>query len=379
MRSEWITLPLGDVITLQRGFDLPSYMRSEGDIPIVTSSGITGTHSEAKAKAPGVVMGRYGTIGQIYYITRDYWPHNTALYVRDFKSNDPHFIYYLLQTLDFNAHNDKSSVPGLNRNHLHLIPVTIPAEIEEQRAIASVLGSLDDKIEANRRENETMEATARALFKSWFVDFDPVRAKMEGRQPAGMDAEIAALFPDSFEESALGLIPAGWRVAKLGEVAEFAYGKALKEDTRRIGTVPVYGSNGQVGWHDEALVKAPGIVIGRKGNPGVVTWVQNDFFPIDTTFFLVKTGLIDSLPYLYYYTEMMNLASLGADSAVPGLNRNMAYMSDIVVPNVSVLTAFDGFVIPIFEQMNMSESESHTLAETRNVLLPKLLSGDIKA
>ena len=126
------------------------------------------------------MTGRYGTLGKVFFIPEDFWPLNTTLYVRDFKGNDPRFIANFLSSLDFSAYSDKAAVPGLNRNHLHQAWVHVPP-LPEQRAIAHILGTLDDKIELNRRMNETLEEMARALFKSWFVDFDPVRAKMDGR------------------------------------------------------------------------------------------------------------------------------------------------------------------------------------------------------
>ena len=205
MAGEWREVPLGDVIELKRGYDLPSRDRRDGPFPIVSSSGVSGRHAEAKAKAPGVVIGRYGTLGEVHYITEDYWPLNTSLYIRDFKGNDPRFISYFLRSMDFSAYSDKAAVPGLNRNDLHTAEVRLPP-VAAQRAIAHVLGTLDDKIELNRRMNETLEAIARALFKSWFVDFDPVRAKSEGRDP-GLPPHLADLFPDSFEASDLGAIP----------------------------------------------------------------------------------------------------------------------------------------------------------------------------
>lgn len=173
--------------------------------------------------------------------------------------------------------------------------VSAPVDVSEQRAIVHVLGTLDAKIELNRRMNESLEEMARALFKSWFVDFDPVRAKMEGRwrrgqSLPGMSAELYDLFPDGMVSSELGEIPDGWEVKALGDLIELAYGKALKADNRRDGAIPVYGSNGQVGWHDEKLVSGPGIVVGRKGNPGIVIWVDSDFFPIDTTFYVLPKG-----------------------------------------------------------------------------------------
>ncbi|GIK76310.1 MAG: hypothetical protein BroJett021_52980 [Chloroflexota bacterium] len=123
------------------------------------------------------MTGRYGTLGEVFYLTEDFWPLNTTLYVQDFKGNYPLFIYYLLQGLDFSGYSDKSSVPGLNRNHLHTMQVCIPP-LPEQRAIAHILGTLDDKIELNRRMNATLEAITRAIFKSWFVDFDPVQRQL---------------------------------------------------------------------------------------------------------------------------------------------------------------------------------------------------------
>jgi type I restriction enzyme S subunit len=342
--NSWTKGNLGDFITLQRGFDLPEYERHSGKVPVVTSSGITDFHNEAKVKAPGVAMGRYGTLGAIYYIKEDFWPHNTTLYVRDFKGNDPRFFSYFLKTLNYQAHNDKSSVPGLNRNHLHLIPVCIPP-LPEQRAIADILSALDDKIALNRHMNQTLESTARAVFRQWFVESEEVE---------------------------------GWKVEKLGNICEFAYGKGLKEDERQEGSIPVYGSNGQIGWHNEYLVKGPGIVVGRKGNPGIVTWTQNDFFPIDTTFYIVPKASTLSLYWLYYTLISLNLPDLGADSAVPGLNRNIAYMSDVVYPPHDLMNKFDAFVIPNFDKIEANEKESRTLASLRDTLLPKLMRGVVR-
>ena len=218
MDDEWCETTLGHVIELKRGYDLPQRERMPGRVPVVSSSGLTDHHSEIKVRGPGVVTGRYGTLGQVFFIPNDFWPLNTTLYVRDFKGHDPQFISYFLRNLDFSAYSDKAAVPGLNRNHLHQEIVHIPTDVREQRAIAHILGTLDDKIELNRRRNETLEAMARALFKSWFVDFDPVRAKMEGRD-TGLPQHLADLFPDRLVESELGEIPEGWEVGTLDSVA----------------------------------------------------------------------------------------------------------------------------------------------------------------
>ncbi|MBI4609831.1 MAG: restriction endonuclease subunit S [Candidatus Rokubacteria bacterium] len=352
----------------------PDERRRPGSVPILGSFGITGWHNEAKARGPGVTVGRSGaSFGVVSYSPVDFWPLNTALYVVDFHGNDERFMYYFLKLFDFKAYNSGSAQPSLNRNFVHPVPVEVPP-LPEQRAIAHVLGTLDDKIELNRRMNETLEAMAWALFESWFVDFDPVRAKAEGRDP-GQPKEISDLFPDSFDDSELGEIPAGWRVESLGKLIELAYGKALKEENRRPGQIPVFGSNGQVGWHDEKLADGPGIIVGRKGNPGVITWAPSDFFAIDTTFYVVPKDAGQSLYFLFYALSTHDLASLGADSAVPGLNRNLAYMNLQMVPRPAVREGFDKQVQPIFEQRNRKDQESRTLAALRDTLLPKLISG----
>ena len=269
-----------------------------------------------------------------------------------------------------------ATMPNLNTSIMSAVPIALPP-LDEQEAIAAVLGALDDKIELNRRMNATLEAMARALFQSWFVDFDPVRAKLDGRQPAGLDPATAALFPATFEETSLGHVPHGWEVKTLGEVIELAYGKPLKAEDRKHGPVCVYGANGPVGWHDEKLVSGPGIVVGRKGNPGVVTWAHGDFYPIDTTFYVEPIGVCRSLYFFYYALLLHNLSNLSADSAVPGLNRNHAYMSKQVIPSQPVLTAFDSLIAPIFAAMHANEEQSRSLALARDTLLPKLLSGEL--
>ena len=199
----WQEASLGEVIELKRGYDLPQRKRIPGSVPLVSSSGVTYYHTEAKVRGPGVVTGRYGTLGEVFFVSSDFWPLNTTLYVRDFKGNDPRFISYFLRGLDFSAYSDKAAVPGLNRNHLHQAAVRYPADITEQRAIAHILGTLDDKIELNRRMNQTLEEMARAIFQDWFVDFGPVRAKLEGRE-SYLPPELWDLFPDRLVDSELG-------------------------------------------------------------------------------------------------------------------------------------------------------------------------------
>jgi len=378
MSSEWIDTTIGDQIQLQRGVDITKRDFKQGTIPVVSSGGIGGFHNTFTGVAPGVILGRKGLVGSVYYLPTDYWAHDTTLWVKDFKGNHPKYVYYFfrsiaatLRDLDVGSAN-----PTLNRNHVHPIE-TRWAPIDEQKAIAQILGTLDDKIELNRKTNETLEAMAKALFKSWFVDFDPVRAKAEGC-PTGLPAEISDLFPDSFEDSELGEIPSGWQVSSLGEVIELAYGKPLKEEQRKGGVYPVFGSNGVVGSHDEYLVEAPGIVVERKGNPGTVEWSGKNFYPIDTTFFVVNKEAGLGMRFLFYCLRNQNLADLSADSAVPGLNRNHAYMNNQLLPPIEVASAFERHLEFIFKRKEFLADEINALGETRDALLPKLISGEIR-
>ena len=294
---------------------------------------------------------------------------------------DTGFIYWFLAQdhivdyLHSVAENSTSAYPSIKPSDIQRLTVSLPP-LKEQRNIARVLNSLDDKIELNRRMNETLEAMARALFKSWFVDFDPVRAKIEGRD-TGLPKHLADLFPDRFVDSEMGEIPAGWKVKMLEELLELAYGKALKADDRKKGAIPVYGSNGQIGWHDKKLVSGPGIIVGRKGNPGVVKYSQNDFFPIDTAFYVVPRDRNLRMIFLFFALANQNLPSVSADSAVPGLNRNLAYMNSQLVPDKMIMEQFSNFASTIFLYRHQLEQEAFTLASLRDQLLPKLISGEL--
>ncbi len=292
------------------------------------------------------------------------------------------FIYYLLKA---NTEYLKTNASGttfgeLSGQVLKKLIFSNPP-LPEQRAIAYILGTLDDKIETNRKMSRVLEEMARALFKAWFVDFEPVRAKCMGDRsvaPTAWPQHILDLFPDRLVDSELGEIPEGWEVVTLGELMELAYGKALKDADRKPGRIPVYGSNGVIGWHSEPLTGGPGIIVGRKGNPGTVTWAATDFFAIDTTFYVVPKSESISLYLLFYALRQHNLPSLSADSAVPGLNRNFVYANKQLLPPSKVIEAFDNIIKPTFDRIHQNETESRTLAALRDALLPKLIRGEIR-
>jgi len=369
---------VGQFCPFSYGKGLPERLRnSSGAVPVYGSNGIVGWHDTPLTQGPTVIVGRKGTVGAVHLSLTACWPIDTTFFVEFADAREARFAYYLLGTLSLEQMNSDSAVPGLNRDAAHARGVRIP-DAAHRAAIACILGALDDKIDLNKRMNETLEATARAIFKSWFVDYDPVHVKAAGKQPSGLAPHIADLFPDDLEGSELREIPKGWEIASVSDICEFAYGKSLEASTRNPGEVPVMGSNGQVGWHDVPLVAGPGIVVGRKGNPGVVTWVNGSFYPIDTTFYIVPRLTWVPLSYLYYVLMGLDLPHLSADSAVPGLNRNIAYMSRLLLPSRKILEVFDRHFQLIMNRAYQNEQENRTLTALRDVLLPKLISGELR-
>jgi len=303
-------------------------------------------------------------------------------------------------------------------------------DIEDK--IAKIGGKLDDKIVLNRQTNQTLEQIAQAIFKSWFVDFEPVKAKAIVKQKGGnsLAQSLAAqacicgaisleqlqnlqhdypkledqlhplitqhfpdefgldywspetlqttadLFPNALVESELGEVPEGWGTQTVEGVIELAYGKALKKTARIDGDYPVYGSGGLTGTHNKALVEGAGIVVGRKGTVGSLYWEDKAFYPIDTVFYVkCKRGM--TLPFAYYLMQGLGLSDMNTDAAVPGLNRNNVYRLEIPKYPLELVEAYTNIVKGLRDKIHLSKNETKSLTELRDTLLPKLLSGEV--
>jgi type I restriction enzyme, S subunit len=344
--SEWKKCKLGDQINLKRGYDLPSRLRQDGVIPIYSSSGITGFHSEQMCEGLGVITGRYGTIGQIFFSKTQYWPLNTTLYIQDFKGNDELFFYYFLQQLDWDKYSDKSAVPGINRNDVHQEDISLPP-LPEQKAIAAILSSLDDKIDLLHRQNKTLESIAETLFRQWFVEN-------------------------------VGEGESDRKEGCLGNLVDFNYGKTLKDNERSGSGYPVVGSSGIIGFHKNFLVKAPGIVTGRKGTLGVINYMFENFSPIDTTFYITSKTQSEGLFHEYFLLKSVGLGEMNSDSAVPGLNRNAAQEIPINISPNALTKRFNDHCKDTFSKINTNRTQIQTLEKLRDTLLPKLMSGEVR-
>ena len=405
LSSQWREMPLGDVVELKRGYDLPKKKRIAGSVPLVSSSGISDYHAEAKVRGPGVVTGRYGTLGQVYFLRDDFWPLNTTLYVRDFKGNDPRFIAYFLGSLDFSAYSDKAAVPGLNRNHLHQALVRLPP-LPEQRAIAHVLGTLDDKIELNRRMNETLEEMARALFKSWFVDFEPVRAKMDGRwrrgeSLPGLPAEHYDLFPDRLVPSELGDIPEGWAVKALGELSQkpqYGYTASAKDEPvgPRFLRITDINKKAWIEWDsvpyceiseknfDKYRLRRGDVLIARMADPGHGCMIEESVNAVFASYLIRFRPRSEEYAYLLQYWLRSDaywqlVQERGAGTTRLSLNAKVIGGFPLVVATEPVLDTFAKQISSLRSRVTANTEESHALASQRHALLPRLVSGEVGA
>lgn len=289
------------------------------------------------------------------------------------------FLRYWLNspvmTMYAHGFRDGTVAERLNLPTIRALPVALPP-LPEQRAIAHILGTLDDKIELNRRMNETLEAMARALFKSWFVDFDPVRAKAEGRDP-GLPKHIADLFSDRFEDSELGEIPTGWVVNRWGSLVSLAYGKSLTGYDGESRKYPVYGTNGRIGSHSTPLCNHPGIIIGRKGAYRGVHYCSTPFYVIDTAFY-VEPNIGTELRWAYYELLRQDINGMDSGSAIPSTSREDFYSLPVLSPPAGVQAAFAQFLTPSWARQELNISECRTLVAVRDTLLPKLISGELR-
>lgn len=267
---------------------------------------------------------------------------------------DHRFLFYSLllmgKTGRFATLFTGATIKHLTGQSLAKIGVDIPP-LQVQQRIASILSTYDDLIENNRRRVALLEDAAQQVYQEWFVRLR---------------------FPGSEHTRIVDGVPEGWEKKRLGEDLTLNYGKALKAEIRVEGPFPVYGSSGIVGSHEKALVPGPAIILGRKGNVGSVFWSNKDFYPIDTVYFINAES---SSFYLYY--ALKNMHFISTDVAVPGLNRDFAYSRELLLPPSRILHSFIDAVTPMHEQLSKLGEMIQKLRTTRDLLLPKLMSGEI--
>ena len=390
----WPLVPARDLFKLTYGRALAAPARRPGNVPVYGTNGRCGFHDAALFEGPGVILGRkgQGPLG-VEWADGPYWVIDTAYTLTPLRQDvDLRFAYYLLKLVGLNHLKDGTSNPTLSRETFGAQALPFPPT-PSQRAIAQILGSLDDKIELNRRVNATLEAMVRALFRSWFVDFDPVRAKMDGRD-TGLPKEVADLFPERLVDSELGEMPAGWTVGTLGDVAAAPRsgidpGQAaadtpyigLEHMPRRSVALTDWGGAGSVSstktafenrdvlfgklrpyFHKVGIAPVNGvcstdIVVLKARMPGWSAFVL---------------ACVSSSAFVGYASQ----TSTG--TKMPRTSWRTMSSYEICRPAVAVAAAFQHIVSPMFERIVANVHESRTLGRLRDALLPKLVSGELR-
>ena len=361
----WKKLKLGEIITFQRGHDLTKTDMGIGNYPVAGSNGIIGYHNKYTTKGPGVTIGRSGNIGTPHYYENDFWAHNTVLYIKDFKVSEPKFIYYFLKTIDFTQFNAGSSVPTLNRNHIHELDFLLPPFIE-QTAIASILSSLDNKIDLLHRQNKTLEQLAETLFRQWFVEeaeeswevgtLDDIISVKGGTTPSTAkpefwDGDINWTSPrDLSNATSIFLFNTERKITEKG-LAQIGSGLLP------IGTV-LLSSRAPIGFL--TITEIPVAI-----NQGYIAIVCDK---IVSNYFI----------YLWCKANMETIENAGNGSVFQEISKTSFKGLEVIVPSKVKLNQFDKEIEHIFKKIKSNQTQIRTLTHTRDTLLPKLMSGEVR-
>jgi len=362
---------LGDIVNFKRGYDLPSYNRLKGIYPIISSGGISGYHSEYKKDGEGLVTGRTGTLGQMYYVNGKYWPHNTALYATDFKGNSPKYVYYLMKCLGNLKTSDKSTVPGVNRNDLHeiIVPYITP---EFQQIIVPVLSALDSKIELNKRINAELESMAKTLYDYWFVQFD--FPDKNGKPYKSSGGKMV------WNEELKREIPEGWDSIMI-ENCLFKESSIKKIPTAEIlekGKFPVIDQSTDfiAGFTNdkEAIIKTdePRIIFGD--HTRILKLINFDFARgADGTQVMLSNN--KRMPQHLFFNTLVKI-----DLSNYGYARHYKFLKDIsiILPDETVSKNFETAVSPFYKMIRENIFQNQKLTELRDWLLPMLMNGQVK-
>gem|GEM_PF-567434 len=378
---EWKEVRLGDILNFRRGHDLPKKNMIHGDYPVVGSNGVIGYHNEYTTNSPCITIGRSGNVGNPHIIRQNCWAHNTTLYIDDFKNNSPEFIYYLLKTLNLGNYGGGSAVPTLNRNHIHPIEINFPKNIKEQQKIASILKSLDDKIELNNQMNQTLEEMAQCIFKEWFVEFNfPNEEGVPYKDNGGEMVELGEVCDIEKGLSYKGkhLVDEGIPMVNLGSVMP---GGGYREDKIKFydgdfkerhqvfpGDIIIANTDMT---QDRVILGSPFIVPRFLGSKIIFT---HHLFSV-TNFKISKS-------YIYNYLKDKKFREMAESCAtgttVLALPKKDVLTIGIMIPKNDILLAFDKIISEILKKQEQISEENQTLIKLRDELLPKLMSGEVR-
>jgi type I restriction enzyme, S subunit len=392
MSFEWLQTTWGEVATLDYGKAIRDYQNASGEYPVYGPNGPIGWHHTALCRTPGVIVGRKGAYRGIHYSDRPFFVIDTAFFVNPKVDMDLRWAYYCLLTYDINGMDSGSAIPSTSRDEFYRLPVVLPSKVE-QVEIAKTLALFDDRISLLRETNTTLESIAQALFKSWFVDFDPVRAKQQGTDPQGMDAATAALFPDSFEASELGEVPKGWRVKSLDAIAEYLNGLALQKfppeennwlpvikisQLRKGDTTGADRANRNL--KPENIIQNGDVLFSWSGSLEVIIWCGGEGALNQHLF---KVTSVDYPKWFYYLWTKHHLANFqqiaeSKATTMGHIQRKHLTEAKVVVPPADFVAAANPYFEPLIERWIATSIQAQTLATLRDTLLPRLISGQLR-
>jgi type I restriction enzyme S subunit len=376
----WIKRSLGEYLIFKNGKTSPE-RDDAGSLPVFGSNGVIGFSNEANADENSLIIGRVGSYcGSVYHSESKSWVTDNAIIAQSKNASESFFWYFLLLKLNLNSMRAGSGQPLLNQAILNSIDIHIPESSEKRIKIGNILKCFDNKITLNRQINQTLEAMAQALFKSWFIDFDPVKAKMHGHKPHGMTDEIADLFPCEFEESELGLIPKGWEVIGFETIAQPKKGKNITKSTISEGCVPVVaGGLEPAYYHNTPNVFAPVITVSASGaNAGYVNLYHNDIWASDCSY-ISK----DQTRFVYSILCLLKIKQKEIYDMQQGAAQPHVYPKDLLrlklasPKNLELWSIFEKLISPSFELIKNNIKQNDSLTNARDALLPKLLNGDL--
>ncbi len=419
MAGEWREYEWGQIATLEYGKSLRDYRSESGRYPAYGTNGPIGWHDKPLCTHPGVIIERKGAYRGIHYSHEPFFVIDTAFYLEPKQEMDLRWAYYCLLTYDINGMDSGSAIPSTSREAFYRLPVAAPPLLE-QRAIAHILGTLDDKIELNRRMNRTLEKMARATFKSWFVDFDPVidnalaagnpipeefrdraaqraeaaqSAASQGR-PFGLPKPLAAQFPNAFHDSELGPIPQGWEVGSLGCIASnprrSVRHEKIPEKTSYIalehmprgsialnewGSADGVASNKYAFQQGEILFGKLRPYFHKVGVAPVAGVCSTDILvvvPRQPSYAGYVLSIVSSIEFIEYTT------ATSGGTRMPRTNWKDMAAYPIPLPSSGLVSTFNTWTEGIVKRIHTNIYQSKSLAALRDTLLPKLLSGELR-
>ena len=392
--SVWRESTLGELLSFSNGKTSPE--RTDGLAhPVYGSNGIIGFSNKTNASPRTLIIGRVGSYcGSLYFSDDICWVTDNAILAKAINGNDSKYLFYLLHTLRLNDRRAGSGQPLLNQSILSSIPVVVPSP-PEQRAIAHVLGTLDDKIELNRSMNETLEEMARALFKSWFINFDPVRAKMEGRNTS-LPKHIANLFPGCLIYSEMGEIPEGWKAGTIGDMvtlnpeswkssrppASVTYVDLTNAKWGCIEKIETYAWEEAPSRARRVLRKSDTIVATVRPGNGSFALIDEDGLTGSTGFAVLRPQKIYDREFVWCAATSSHnidrLAHLADGGAYPAIRPSVVLETPVVLAEHATKKVFSTTTARLVDRMEANKRESHALSALRDELLPKLVLGEVE-